>query len=176
MFEDYKPIGSLKTIEERNKTNAPSGAKYKKLNERRMKEHFFEETALIGIVSSYEPYHLCWTINRTMDTQFCCMPDMTIELVHDDDTSVLFPVYQYKIDNSAVSHMLYKLKNGNHLLLQDVSKNKLLSRLDYLWLLQASVPDGEAVIINEQLKQVDGIQLSMILDQGQLKDQLNLLL
>ena len=144
-----------------------SVTKYK-LDEAFMEDAFFEDTALIGIVSGLPAYRLCWMLNNYFDIEFACEPDMTLALSVKGNISYL-PVYQYQFKNSPDRYLLYKLKVDNVSLLPETG------RLDYMWLVQTATFDTDVIDIANALKKIPDITLSQILERSQLKNVKNLL-
>lgn len=139
-----------------------------KLDESLMEEAFFEDTALIGIVSGLPAYRLCWMLNNYFDIDFVCDPDLTLALSVKGKISHL-PVYQYQFKNSPDRYLLYKLKVDNVSLLPETGG------LDYMWLVQTATYDTDVVDITTNLRKIPDITLSQILKRSQLKNVKNLL-
>ena len=141
-----------------------------KLNEDDMEDMFFEDSALVGIVSGLPAYRLCWMLNKHFDINFVCVPEMTLELVIKGNTTYL-PVYQYLIPNTEHRYLIYKLKIDNASLLPEIN------RMDYMLLVQtgegASQTDAEN--LSAELKKIPDILLSQVLQRDQLKNLKNLL-
>lgn len=140
-----------------------------KLDEVSMEQAFFEDTAIIGMVSSLPVYRLCWMLNSYFDIDFVCEPDMTVELVAKGGTSTFLPVYQYQFPNSLNRYLLYKLKAENASLLPEIGK------MDYVWLVQTTDAEDDAIDISNSLKKIPDVMLSQILERQQLKNTRNLL-
>ncbi len=133
-----------------------------------MQEDFFSESALIGIGTALPAYNLCWTLNNHFDTNFARDTDQTITL-EKKKNQFKFPVYTYDLPNTFNKYILYKLKNGAETLLPETRQ------LDYLWMIQTANPEEDALEILAELKKLNDIQLSLILDPTELKSLHNLL-
>ena len=127
-----------------------------KLHEGDMENLFFEDTALIGIVSGLPAYRLCWLLNAHFDIDFRCVPEMTLELLIKGNTTYL-PVYQYLIPNTDQQYLMYKLKIDNASLMPEIS------RMDYMMLVQTNDPETDAENISAELKKIPDIMLAQIL-------------
>lgn len=138
------------------------------LNMEEMKEDFFGDAAMIGIVSGLPAYRLCWILNRHFGLDFFCDTEQTIRL-QKKGQEYFFPVYCYHLPNSNHKYILYKLKNGNETLLPE-TKN-----MDYVWLINSADPENDAAQITNELRGLPDIQLAMILSHDQLKSLNNLL-
>ena len=132
-----------------------------------MQKDFFEDAAMVGIGSAAPAYHLCWLLNRHFEINFVRDPEQNI-LLQKKENKYYFPIYHYDFPNSSYKYLLYKLKNANESLLPET---KLL---DYLWLIQTANPEDDAVYIAAQLKDLPDVQLSQIIEPGQLKNLNNL--
>ena len=133
-----------------------------------MQNDFFEDTAMIGIVSAQQGYRFCWLINRHFNINFTRDPEQNLFLKKKDN-KFYFPIYQYDFPNSSHKYILYKLKNGNESLLPEYKQ------LDYLWLIQTASPEEDALEIANELKNISDIQLTRIIEEDQLKSITNLL-
>ncbi len=139
-----------------------------KLDTSAMQEDFFDDAAMIGIVTAMPAYHLCWLLNNHFDIEFVREPEQNISL-QKNDTLYNFPIYQYDLPNSEQKYFLYKLKDGKEPLLPETKQ------LDYLWLIQTVDPETDAEFIARELKNIPDIQLAQKLAPDQLKSLNNLL-
>jgi hypothetical protein len=132
-----------------------------------MHDDFFAESALIGIAAALPAYRFCWLLNKEFGTAFVREPELDIPLQKTPDTSIFFPVYQYRIPLSEARYLLYRLKNDKDTLLPEVKQ------LDYLWLLQGDTTDVSSII--QHLRKVPDVQLAQLLSADKLKSIANLL-
>ncbi len=139
-----------------------------KLDISAMQEDFFEDAAMIGIVTAMPAYHLCWLLNKHFDIEFVRKPEQDISL-QKSDTLYNFPIYQFDLPNSEQKYVLYKLKDGKEPLLPETRL------LDYLWLIQTAGPAADADFIAAELKNIPDIQMAQKLAPDQLKSLSNLL-
>ncbi len=142
-------------------------------NEEMVKE-FFEETAMIGIVSAQPAYRFCWMINNHFDINFIREPSQDIYLHKKDkqknENKYHFPIYQYDLPNSFYKYYLYKLKDGPVSLLPEKKQ------MDYLWLIKTAIPEDDILEIFNELGNIPDVQLSRILDWKKLEHPDNLLI
>ena len=129
---------------------------------------FYEDTSLIGIVSSLPGYKLCWLINRRFDYEFERDPDFTIEQPRKGNLLV-FPLYHHEPACSGDSHHIYTLKSGKDSILPEIKE------FDYLWMVKASDHEHLAKAIVTALKTLPGISLTHLMAPDQIK-KLNALL
>ena len=135
-----------------------------------MQENFFAESVLIGIASSLPFHRFCWTLNNYFDINFVREPDLDICVQFEAGKQTFFSIYQFYLPLSSGRYLIYKLKNGEDVLLNDVRQ------LDYLWLLQSNNAENDAKNIIQQLRAIPEIQLAQILDSEKLKNLDNLLI
>jgi hypothetical protein len=139
------------------------------LNMKEMQEDFFADTAMIGIATAMPGYHLCWALNRHFDIDFERDPEQNISS-QKKENQYHFPIYQYLFPNSSHKYMLYKLKNGAESLLPETKQ------LDYLWMVQTTDPEHDAMEIALELRNMPDVQLAQIIDAEQLKKSIKNLL
>lgn len=162
------------------------------LNMDEAQEMFFADTAMLGITSSTQAHKLCWMFNRQLGTQFQNVPENMLEMSDDGkpptrksskqktaalpiqslfdevspiktSNSVFFPVYNYAVPNSSAMHTLFKLKSGDRVLLPEIR------HMDYLWLVQSSLPGHDASILLRHIRGIQAVQLAQIIDPELLK-------
>jgi hypothetical protein len=133
-----------------------------------MRDDFFADTALIGVVTALPGYRFCWMLNRHFDINFIRDPEQTLSL-QKKGNDFYFPIYCYELPDSGHKYLLYKLKSGPENLLPETKQ------MDYLWLVQTADPDEDAYIISRELRNIPDVQLAQILSIDQLKNLNNLL-
>jgi hypothetical protein len=138
-----------------------------------MLEDFFEDTAMIGIVTAQPAYRFCWMLNNYFDINFIRDPEQNLALQKKDkekkENEYKFPIYCYGLPNCYHEYRLYKLKNGAESLLPETKQ------MDYLWLLKTANPKADAHFIINELKNIADVQLAQLLAADQLKSINNLL-
>jgi hypothetical protein len=140
----------------------------------KMRDGFFEDTAMIGIASAQPGYRFCWLLNNHFDINFGRDPEQkNISLQKKDkqknEVAYNFPIYQYDLPNSTHKYLLYKLKDGSESLLPETK------HMDYLWLIQTGDSEHDAFHIVNELKNIPDVQLAQIVYAEQLKNLTNLL-
>ena len=140
------------------------------LDNNAMQEDFFEESALIGIVTAQPGYRFCWMLNKHFDINLIRDPEHDIFIENKNGVKNYFPIYEYQIPNSHQKYLLYKLKDGAACLLPETKK------IDYLWLVQTAKPEEDAKWIIKELQKFPEIQLAITLDPTQIKTLSNLLI
>ena len=129
-----------------------------------MQEDFFADTSFVGLASPLPLYKLCWLINRLFDIQFTRDPDLDICSQISKDQQQFFPIYTHMAPLSGTSHHLYTLKLNNYSLLPEIKQ------LDYLWTIQSTSFEADALSVSQSLRNVPEIQLAQILYPDKLKN------
>jgi len=126
-----------------------------KLDMQEMEEDFFEDTRLLGIVSSVKDYQLCWFFNQLFRFKFRMNNEIEIQLTK-KQRKYFFPVYEYCEPSSSLIHYIYNNQDDGEYLLSE------FKHLDFLWLLKGDRVDNEIVnsMINS-IRSINGIQMVM---------------
>lgn len=126
---------------------------------------------LIGIVSSVKEYKLAWHINQLPDVHLIKADDVKIEF----SDNKLIRVSNLKDENEF--RKIYLLKN--RLVTSNSSINQYLlpelQQFDYLLKLNNQMQEDWAVEVNNQLKFIDVIDYSLVVDIEKIKMKDNLL-
>ncbi len=92
-------------------------------------KEFFEDTKLLGIVTTVKDYRFCWNLNEMLDLNFRVNHDLEIMLQR-RKRKYFFSVYEYHEPNTSLCHYLYNnLYDGEYLLPE-------FKNLDFLWLMK----------------------------------------
>ena len=126
------------------------------------REIFFEDTALIAIVSALKSHLLCRQLNYHFDINFIRVAESDICL-HKKNITSYYPHYIYEIPNCNVTYRLYNLKFNKEFLLTD------LKQLDYIWLIKSPSYQKDAQKITTILKNLPEISLAHIIQIDQIK-------
>jgi hypothetical protein len=118
-----------------------------------MEDDFFEDTRLLGIVSSLKDYQLCWFLNQLFRFNFRMNNEIEIQLTK-KQRKYFFPVYEYGEPSSSLIHYIYNNQHDGEYLLPE------FKHLDYLWLLKGDRIEHDQVnsMINS-IKTLSGIQM-----------------
>ena len=134
------------------------------LNTADMQEDFFEDAALIGIVSPVPAYQFCWLLNQHFDMNFVRNAEHDICLQTSKEQQHYFSVYQYAAPLNGPKYILYKLKSNKQALLPEAKG------LDFLWMVQSSCPGNLAEQLTSMLRTMPDVQLAQLIPQTQLKN------
>lgn len=123
------------------------------INTQDLIDEFFEETKLLGIVTSIKDYRFCWHINTILGMDFRVNAGLEIQLKK-KRRDYYFSVYEYKEPNSSLCHYLYNnLFDGEYLLPE-------FKNLDFLWLMKYDLVSNEYLEkMKLLLRDIPGVQL-----------------
>ena len=129
---------------------------------------FFEDSSLIGIASPLPSYKLCWVLNNHFDISFSRESEYDIE-VKKMENVLVYPYYNYQINDSTDIFRLYNLKFGVESLLPE------LKHIDYIWFIQSIDHRQIATKFIYKLKLINEISFSQLIELDQIKKINNLL-
>lgn len=144
-------------------------AKKLTLNIAAMQEEFFQDAALIGIVSPIPAYRFCWMLNQRFDMNFMREPELDVCLQATPEKQSFFPIYQYHIPLNGSRYLLYKLKARDESLLPEVKQ------LDYLWMIQSNHAEDDAWAFTQYLREIPEVQMAQVITPEQLRNKNHLL-
>ncbi|CAN5308970.1 hypothetical protein BH11BAC6_BH11BAC6_11120 [soil metagenome] len=140
-----------------------------KLNTDGITDDFFEDTRLLGITAAAKSYRFCWTVNNATGFNFRLNPYIEVHL-HKKGRQYFFPVYQFMILNTDVSHYIYHNQNDGEYLLPE------FRHMDFLWLIKGnSFCDADCQNLVQAIKKINGVQLIAELTNEQIKNKGNLM-
>ncbi len=117
-------------------------------------ENFFEDTRMLGIVTTVKDYRFCWHLNNMLGLNFRVNHEIEINLKRKKG-HYFFSVYEYREPHSALCHYLYNnLYDGEYLLPE-------FKNLDFLWLMKNDTVTEEYLVqIKTMLLNIPEIQLA----------------
>ncbi|TXI35290.1 MAG: IPExxxVDY family protein [Niabella sp.] len=138
--------------------------KKNELDTREIIDDFFEDTKLIGIVTTVKDYRFCWNLNNIMGIDFRISHDKEIWLER-RTRKYYFSVYEYQEPNSMLCHYLYNnLHDGEYLLPE-------FKNLDFLWLMKNDTVTAEYLKqLISMLRNIPGVQLITELTNEKIKN------
>lgn len=127
-------------------------------------EEFFEDTKLLGIVTTVKDYRFCWNLNEMLDLNFRINHELEITLIR-KKRRYFFSVYEYHEPNTSLCHYLYNnLHDGEYLLPE-------FKNLDFLWLMKNdTVPREYLEQLKSLLQSIPGVQLITELTNEKIKN------
>ena len=134
------------------------------LNTEQITEEFFEDTKLLGIVTTVKDYKFCWNLNNLLELDFRINHDIEIKLKR-KRRLYFFSVYEYRDPSSSLCHYLYNnLYDGEYLLPE-------FKNLDFLWLMKNDTVTEEYLDqIKAMLRNIPGVQLVTELTNEKIKN------
>jgi len=134
------------------------------LNNQDLAEAFFEETRLLGIVSTLKDYQFCWQLNNLLGMDFRVNHDIEIRLTK-KRRNYFFSVFQYQLPLGSLNHYLYNNEFDGEYLLPE------FKHLDYLWLMKDDVVDNGTVSqMISSIRSISGVQLVVELTNEKIKN------
>ncbi|MGI8950944.1 MAG: IPExxxVDY family protein [Chitinophagaceae bacterium] len=139
-----------------------------KLNIENLTDDFFEDTRLLGITASIKNYRFCWELNNVLGYFFRLNPNIEIHLKK-KQRDYFFPVYQYSIRNSFLTHYLYHNHFDGEYLLPE------FKHMDFLWLMKGDCVDDENCNqLIQSIKKINDVQLVVELTNEKIKNKAHL--
>jgi hypothetical protein len=134
------------------------------LNNQDLAEAFFEETRLLGIVSTLKDYQFCWQLNTLLGMDFRVNHEVEIRLTKKRRT-YFFSVFQYQPPLGSLTHYLYNNEFDGEYLLPE------FKHLDYLWLMKDDIVDDTTLTqIITSIRSISGVQLVVELTNEKIKN------
>lgn len=99
---------------------------------------FFEDTRVLGIMTTVKDYQFCWHINNSTGLDFRLNHELEIKLVR-KKRGYYFSLYEYNEPNKFLSHYIYKNQFDGEYLLPE------FRNLDFLWLMKGDEVNDETV-------------------------------
>lgn len=119
----------------------------------KMAEEFFDNTRMIGIMSSVKDYQICWHLNQLLDMNLVLNNEIEIQLTK-KNRNYFFGVYEYNEPAGSLSHYIYNNQFDGEYLLHE------FKHLDFLWLMKGDFVDDNSLQLKiDALRSISGIQL-----------------
>lgn len=99
------------------------------LDNRELTEMFFQDTRVLGIMTTVKDYQFCWQINTSTGLDFRLNPELEIKLIR-KKRDYFFSLYEFNEPHKFLSHYLYKNHFDGEYLLPE------FRNLDFLWLMK----------------------------------------
>ena len=139
------------------------------LNTDAIEDDFFTGTRLLGIMSQLKNYRFCWLVNAYLNYDFRLNTDVEIQL-RKKGRNYFFEVYQFCETDCETEHYIYHNQFEGEYLLPE------FKHFDFLWLLKATIINEEDFLILQQnLKKINGVQLVTELTREKIKHKTNLI-
>ena len=141
-----------------------------KLNISKIEGNFFAGSRLLGVMSQLKNYRFCWLVNAWLHYDFRLNADIEIQLRR-KGRIYFFGVYQFCETDCEMEHYIYHNQFEGEYLLPEYK------HFDFLWLIQADIISEEYfTVLQQNLKNITGIQLVTELPLEKIKNKENLIL
>ena len=128
-----------------------------------IEDDFFTGARLLGIMSQLKNYRFCWLVNSCLNYDFRLSTDVEIQLKK-KGRNYFFEVYQFCEADCETEHYIYHNQFEGEYLLPE------LKHFDFLWLVKAEIiPEDNFISLQQNLKNINGIQLVTELKQEKIK-------
>ena len=130
---------------------------------------FFEDSHVLGIVSSLKNYQFIWHINQQLGFTFRLNSELEIEL-RKKTRNYFFSIYEYQIPQTSLVYYIYHNQNNGEYLLPE------FKHLDFIWMIK-----GEDFSLNEldalqkTIKMMPSVQFVIEMDQEKIKNKQHLI-
>lgn len=144
-----------------------------KLDVEGMTDAFFEDTRLLGVVSTLKNYQFCWMLNKFLGFDFRVNPQLRIFLKKRKDKNYRnysFAVYEHKIKDTELSYYLYHNHDDGEYLLPE------FKQMDFLWMIKGDrLQDQMLEMTIQSVKNFQGVLLVAELTNEKIKNKHNLI-
>ncbi|MCX6293021.1 MAG: IPExxxVDY family protein [Sphingobacteriales bacterium] len=130
---------------------------------------FFEDSHVLGVVSSLKNYQFIWHINQQLGFTFRLNSELEIEL-RKKTRNYFFSIYEYQIPQTSLVYYIYHNQNNGEYLLPE------FKHLDFIWMIK-----GEDFSLNEldalqkTIKLMPSVQFVVEMDQEKIKNKQHLI-
>jgi hypothetical protein len=139
------------------------------LNIEGIEDDFFTGARLLGIMSQTKNYRFCWQVNTHLNVDFRLNADAEIQL-NKKGRSYFFEVYQFCEAGTETEHYIYHNQFEGEYLLPE------FKHFDFLWLAKAAnLNDEDFLVLQQNLKKINGVQLVTELTPEKIKNKTNLI-
>ena len=132
-------------------------------------DSFFEDSHVLGVVSSLKNYQFIWHINQQLGFTFRLNSELEIEL-RKKTRNYFFSIYEYQIPQTSLVYYIYHNQNNGEYLLPE------FKHLDFIWMIK-----GEDFTLNElealqkTIKMMPSVQFVVEMDQEKIKNKQHLI-
>ena len=138
------------------------------LDTKELTDAFFEDTRLLGIMTTVKDYRFCWHINNSVGIQFRLNPELEMKVIK-KKRNYFFEVYEYNVPNVFLSHYLYNNQFDGEYLLPE------FKHFDFLWLMKGDEVSDSALNETIQIiRSINNVQLVTELTGEKIKNRENL--
>ena len=132
-------------------------------------DSFFEDSHVLGVVSSLKNYQFIWHINQQLGFTFRLNSELEIEL-RKKTRNYFFSIYEYQIPQTSLVYYIYHNQNNGEYLLPE------FKHLDFIWMIKGedfSLKELEA--LQKTIKMMPSVQFVIEMDQEKIKNKQHLI-
>lgn len=132
-------------------------------------DSFFEDSHVLGVVSSLKNYQFIWHINQQLGFTFRLNSELEIEL-RKKTRNYFFSIYEYQIPQTSLVYYIYHNQNNGEYLLPE------FKHLDFIWMIKGedfSLKELEA--LQKTIKMMPSVQFVVEMDQEKIKNKQHLI-
>jgi hypothetical protein len=132
-------------------------------------DSFFEDSHVLGVVSSLKNFQFIWHINQQLGFTFRLNSELEIEL-RKKTRNYFFSIYEYQIPQTSLVYYIYHNQNNGEYLLPE------FKHLDFIWIIKGedfSLKELES--LQKTIKMMPSVQFVVELDQEKIKNKQHLI-
>jgi hypothetical protein len=132
-------------------------------------DSFFEDSHVLGVVSSLKNYQFIWHINQQLGFTFRLNSELEIEL-RKKTRNYFFSIYEYQIPQTSLVYYIYHNQNNGEYLLPE------FKHLDFIWMIKGedfSLKELES--LQKTIKIMPSVQFVVELDLEKIKNKQHLI-
>jgi hypothetical protein len=132
-------------------------------------DSFFEDSHVLGVVSSLKNYQFIWHINQQLGFTFRLNSELEIEL-RKKTRNYFFSIYEYQIPQTSLVYYIYHNQNNGEYLLPE------FKHLDFIWMIKGedfSLKELES--LQKTIKMMPSVQFVVEMDQEKIKNKQHLI-
>ena len=132
-------------------------------------DSFFEDSHVLGVVSSLKNYQFIWHINQQLGFTFRLNSELEIEL-RKKTRNYFFSIYEYQIPQTSLVYYIYHNQNSGEYLLPE------FKHLDFIWMIKGedfSLKELES--LQKTIKMMPSVQFVVEMDQEKIKNKQHLI-
>ncbi len=139
------------------------------LENKYLTDEFFDETRLLGVMTSIKDYQLCWHLNNMLGMDFRINNEIEIQLSR-KGRNYFFAVYEYNEPTKSLSHYVYNNQFDGEYLLPE------FKHLDFIWLLKGDlVSDDSLNQLANTIRSINSVQLVVEITNEKIKNKEHLI-
>ena len=132
-------------------------------------DSFFEDSHVLGVVSSLKNYQFIWHINQQLGFTFRLNSELEIEL-RKKTRNYFFSIYEYQIPQTSLVYYIYHNQNNGEYLLPE------FKHLDFIWMIKGEYFSfKELESLQKTIKMMPSVQFVIEMEQEKIKNKQHLI-